>query len=74
MYNCFRGASAHLLEEAERSVHDAICVITETVKSHNLVYGGGYTEMKMALEVDNLAKQEKGKESLCIEAFAKALR
>ena len=69
-----RGASAHLLEEAERSLHDAICVITETVKSHNLVYGGGYTEMKMALEVENLAKQEKGKESLCIESFAKALR
>ena len=69
-----RGASAHLLEEAERSLHDAICVIIEMVKSHNLVYGGGYTEMKMALEVDNLAKQEKGKESLCIEAFAKALR
>lgn len=69
-----RGASAHLLEEAERSLHDALCVITETVKSHNLVYGGGFTEMKMANEVDNLAKQEKGKESLCIEAFAKALR
>ena len=69
-----RGASAHLLEEAERSLHDALCVIVETVKSHNLVYGGGYTEMKMAFEVDNLAKNEKGKESLCIEAFAKALR
>ena len=69
-----RGASAHLLEEAERSLHDALCVIVETVKSHNLVFGGGFTEMKMALEVDNLAKNEKGKESLCIEAFAKALR
>ena len=69
-----RGASAHLLEEAERSLHDALCVIVETVKSHNLVCGGGYTEMKMAFEVDNLAKNEKGKESLCIEAFAKALR
>ena len=69
-----RGASAHLLEEAERSLHDALCVIVETVKSHNLVLGGGYTEMKMAFEVDNLAKNEKGKESLCIEAFAKALR
>ena len=69
-----RGASAHLLEEAERSLHDALCVIVETVKSHNLVFGGGYTEMKMAFEVDNLAKNEKGKESLCIEAFAKALR
>ena len=69
-----RGASAHLLEEAERSLHDALCVIVETVKSHNLVLGGGFTEMKMAFEVDNLAKNEKGKESLCIEAFAKALR
>ena len=69
-----RGASAHLLEEAERSLHDALCVITETVKSHNLVYGGGFTEMKMALAVDELAKQEKGKEAVCIESFAKALR
>jgi len=27
-----RGASAHLLDEAERSLHDALCVIVETVK------------------------------------------
>ena len=69
-----RGASAHLLEEAERSLHDALCVICETVKSHNLVYGGGFTEMIMAKAVDELAKTEKGKESICIESFAKALR
>ena len=69
-----RGASAHLLEEAERSLHDALCVICETVKSHNLVYGGGFSEMIMAKEVDELAKKEKGKESICIESFAKALR
>jgi T-complex protein 1 subunit beta len=69
-----RGASAHLLEEAERSLHDALCVICETVKSHNLVYGGGFTEMIMAKAVDELAKKEKGKESICIESFAKALR
>ena len=69
-----RGASAHLLEEAERSLHDALCVICETVKSNNLVYGGGFTEMKMAQEVENLSKNEKGKESICIEAFARALR
>ena len=50
-----RGASAHLLEEAERSLHDALCVVCETVKSHLVVYGGGYCEMKLAQEVDNLA-------------------
>ena len=69
-----RGASAHLLDEAERSLHDALCVICETVKSHNVVYGGGYTEMKMALEVEKLSSEVKGKESLAIEGFARALR
>ncbi len=69
-----RGASAHLLDEAERSLHDALCVICETVKSHNVVYGGGYTEMKMALEVEKLSTEIKGKESLAIEGFARALR
>ena len=69
-----RGASAHLLEEAERSLHDALCVVCETVKSHLVVYGGGYCEMKLAQEVDNLANTFKGKESLAIESFARALR
>lgn len=62
------------MDEAERSLHDALCVIVETVKSHRLVYGGGYSEMKMSLEVDQLSKEVKGKEALAIEAFARALR
>jgi T-complex protein 1 subunit beta len=33
-----RGASAHLLDEAERSLHDALCVIVETVKVYNYIY------------------------------------
>lgn len=69
-----RGASAHLLEEAERSIHDALCVICETVKSKVTCYGGGFTEMTMAKEVDALSNEVKGKESICIEAFARALR
>lgn len=69
-----RGASSHLLDEAERSLHDALCVIVETVKSHKVVFGGGHSEMKMAAEVEQLSKEIKGKESLAIESFAKALR
>ena len=71
-----RGASAHLLEEAERSIHDALCVVSETVKAkeHEMILGGGHSEMKMAQEVENLAKTVKGKEAICIESFAKALR
>ena len=32
-----RGASSHLLDEAERSLHDALCVLTETVKETRCV-------------------------------------
>ena len=69
-----RGASNHILDEAERSLHDALCVIVETVKSHLMVFGGGHTEMRMAYEVDKYADTCKGKISTCIHSFAHALR
>ena len=69
-----RGASSHLLDEAERSLHDALCVIVETVRSHKVIYGGGHAEMKIAADVEALSKEVKGKESLAIEGFARAFR
>ena len=36
-----RGASSHVLMEAERSLHDALCVLTSTVKDSRVVLGGG---------------------------------
>lgn len=69
-----RGSGAHVLDEAERSLHDALCVLTQTVKNRFVVYGGGNTEMSMALAVEEVAKTTKGKEALAIEAFAQALR
>lgn len=36
-----RGASQHILDEAERSLHDALCVLVQTVKNKLVVYGGG---------------------------------
>ena len=52
-----RGASSHLLDEAERSLHDALCVLTETVKETRVICGGGCTEMLMAAAID---KQVRG--------------
>lgn len=40
-----RGASSHILEEAERSLHDALCVLVSTVKNLRVVYGGGNSEI-----------------------------
>lgn len=35
-----------MLDEAERSLHDALCVLSQTVKDSRVVYGGGYPEMQ----------------------------
>merc|ERR1712146_679111 len=61
-----RGASSHLLDEAERSLHDALCVLTETVKETRVICGGGCMEMAVATVA--------GKEALAMEAFSRALR
>lgn len=69
-----RGASTHILDEMERSIHDALCVLKTVVKDTRAIYGGGCSEVMMAEAVDELAKSTPGKKSLAIEAFAKALR
>lgn len=69
-----RGSSKHILDEAERSFHDAICVLVNTVKNNRVLLGGGNSEMRMAMAVDKLAKSVKGKTAMAIEAYAKALR
>lgn len=69
-----RGASQQILDEAERSLHDALCVLANTTKNTRIVYGGGCSEMGMARAVDELALTIPGKESLAIEAFSRALR
>lgn len=69
-----RGATQQILDEAERSLHDALCVLTSTIREPRIVYGGGCSEMLMANVVSNLAQETPGKESIAMEAFARALR
>jgi len=69
-----RGPSKHLLDEAERSLHDALCVLSQTVKDSKTVLGAGCSECIMAKAVDDLARKTPGKVSLAIDAYARALR
>jgi T-complex protein 1 subunit beta len=69
-----RGASSHLLAEAERSLHDALCVLCATVKNSQVIYGGGHSEVSMAEATDALAKTVSGKRALAVESFGRALR
>jgi T-complex protein 1 subunit beta len=36
-----RGATQQILDEAERSIHDVLCVLSQTVKEPRICYGGG---------------------------------
>lgn len=40
-----RGSSSHILEEAERSLHDVLCVLTQTVENSRVIWGGGNSEI-----------------------------
>jgi T-complex protein 1 subunit beta len=51
-----RGTSEHVLDEAERSLHDTLCVLSETVNDTRVLFRGGWPEMVMAKEVDELAR------------------
>lgn len=69
-----RGATMQLLDESERSLHDALCVLSQTVKETKIVLGGGCSEMLMANAVEEAASKIAGKKSMAMESFAKALR
>lgn len=68
-----RGATQQILDEAERSLHDALCVLSQTVKESRIVFGGGSSEMLMANAIVHLAEKTSGKEALAMESFTRAL-
>ncbi|KAL2072781.1 hypothetical protein VTL71DRAFT_12124 [Oculimacula yallundae] len=69
-----RGATEQLLDEAERSLHDALAVLSQTVKEPRTTLGGGCAEMLMAKAVENAALKVDGKKQIAVLAFAIALR
>jgi T-complex protein 1 subunit beta len=69
-----RGGTTQMVEEAERSLHDALSVLSQTVKETRVTLGGGCAEMAMSNKVDEAARTVKGKKALAVEAFSRALR
>ncbi|KAF5092928.1 hypothetical protein D0Z03_002632 [Geotrichum reessii] len=69
-----RGATEQVLEEAERSLHDALSVLSQTTQETRTTLGGGCAEMLMSMAVDRAAQNADGKKALAIESFATALR
>ena len=68
-----RGANSLILDEAERSLHDALCVIRCLVKKRALIAGGGAPEIAIANSLSARSRSLTGTEAICWKAFADAM-
>jgi thermosome len=68
-----RGGSERFTAEAERSLHDALCVIRDIIEEPRVVAGGGAPELEMSNVIRKYAETLPGKEQLAIKIFAEAL-
>jgi len=68
-----RGGNQMIVQEAKRSIHDALCVIRNLVRDNRIVYGGGAAEISMSLAVSKEADSVASIEQYAMHAFADAL-
>jgi len=68
-----RGGTERIVDEAERSVHDALCVVRDVVQEPKILAGGGAPEIEVAKELREYAESLPGREQLAVQAFAEAV-
>jgi len=68
-----RAGSQRVVDEVERSVHDAIMVVRDIMELPSIVAGGGAPETYAATKIRSWAKSLEGREQLAAEKFAEAL-
>merc|ERR1712054_589492 len=68
-----RASNKLVLDESERSIHDALCVLRCLVKKRFLTPGGGAPEVEMAHQLSHWAKTLPGVEQYCVAAYAEAM-
>jgi thermosome len=68
-----RGGTERLNNEAERSIHDALCVVRDLIQDPKVVAGGSAPEMELAITLRRYAQTIPGREQLAVLAFAETL-
>ena len=68
-----RGITQQIIDEADRSLHDALCVLVVTIKESCIVYGDDCLEELMTCAILQKAGETAGKEANAMESFARAL-
>jgi thermosome len=67
-----RGGTQRIVDEAERSLHDALCVVRDVVEEPKIVAGGGAPELEVSRMLKKYAETLPGREQLAVRAFAEA--
>ena len=62
-----------VMEEARRSIHDALCVIRSLVKNRGIVAGGGAIEIEVWRALEEYSQTLRGVKSMIIGEYARAL-
>jgi thermosome len=68
-----RGGTDRIVDEADRSLHDALCVIRDVVQEPKIVAGGGAPEVEVARRLRRYAEGLAGRQRLAVSAFAEAM-
>jgi len=68
-----RGGTQRIVDEAERSLHDALCVVRDIVEEPKILAGGGAPELEVSRILKKYAETLPGREQLAVRNFAEAL-
>lgn len=68
-----RASNQLMLDEADRSIHDALCVVRALVKKQAVLPGGSAPEMMVSSALIEYARTLEGAQQICVRTFAEAL-
>src|SRR6188472_3617239 len=68
-----RGGSQRVVDEADRSLHDALMVMKDVLEKPSIVAGGGSPEAYIANELRQWSSSLEGRSQLAAQKFAEAL-
>jgi len=68
-----RGGTDKVVDEADRSIHDALCTVRDVVQKPKVVVGGGASEIEVSSKLKRWADQLSGREQLAATKFAEAM-
>ena len=68
-----RGGTQRIVDEADRSIHDALMVVKDVIEKPEIVAGGGAPEAYISFELSKWSNKLSGREQLAVKKFADAL-